>query len=31
MNAFGMNKDEFHEWFEKLMYPTLPYRSISKD
>lgn len=31
MNAFGMNKEEFHRWFEELMYPTLPYRSIDKD
>ena len=31
MNAINMNKDEFHRWFEELMYPTLPYRSISKD
>ena len=31
MNVFGMNEDDFHKWFEKLMYPTLPYRSIKKD
>ena len=31
MSAFGMNKEEFHQWFEDFMYPTLPYRSIKKD
>ena len=31
MNVFGMNEDDFHKWFEELMYPTLPYRSIKKD
>lgn len=31
MSAFGMNEEEFYQWFESFMYKTLPYRSIRKD
>jgi len=29
--VFGMTEKEFHEWFERMEYPTLPYRSKEKD